>query len=60
MKAAPNIFEGEEQRVANARTILKYPRIIMLDEATSAPDSQTPTQQDPGYFANLHTRIGSN
>ncbi|KAI9049028.1 hypothetical protein LZ554_006876 [Drepanopeziza brunnea f. sp. 'monogermtubi'] len=32
---------GEKQRVAIARTILKDPRIIMLDEATAALDSDT-------------------
>lgn len=32
---------GEKQRVAIARTILKGPRIIMLDEATAALDSET-------------------
>src|SRR6202521_2644553 len=32
---------GEKQRVAIARTILKGPPIRLLDEATSAPDSQT-------------------
>lgn len=32
---------GEKQRVAIARTILKDPRIIMLDEATAALDSET-------------------
>lgn len=32
---------GEKQRVAIARTILKNPRIIMLDEATAALDSTT-------------------
>jgi ATP-binding cassette, subfamily B, vacuolar membrane transporter HMT1/ACLQ len=32
---------GEKQRVAIARTILKNPRIIMLDEATAALDSAT-------------------
>jgi ABC-type polar amino acid transport system ATPase subunit len=35
---------GEKQRVAIARTILKNPRIIMLDEATTALD--TKTEQD--------------
>ncbi|KAI9547014.1 ATP-binding cassette sub- B member 6, mitochondrial [Dissostichus eleginoides] len=32
---------GEKQRVAIARTILKEPRIILLDEATSSLDTQT-------------------
>ena len=32
---------GEKQRVAIARTIIKNPRIIMLDEATAALDSKT-------------------
>jgi ABC-type transport system involved in Fe-S cluster assembly fused permease/ATPase subunit len=32
---------GEKQRVAIARTILKNPRVIMLDEATAALDTET-------------------
>ena len=32
---------GEKQRVAIARTILKNPRIILLDEATAALDAQS-------------------
>lgn len=32
---------GEKQRVAIARTILKGPKIIMLDEATAALDTET-------------------
>lgn len=32
---------GEKQRVAIARAILKQPKIILLDEATSAVDTET-------------------
>ncbi|KAK2757039.1 hypothetical protein FQN54_005008 [Arachnomyces sp. PD_36] len=32
---------GEKQRVAIARTILKNPRVILLDEATAALDTET-------------------
>jgi ABC-type transport system involved in Fe-S cluster assembly fused permease/ATPase subunit len=32
---------GEKQRVAIARTVLKDPRIILLDEATAALDTET-------------------
>jgi len=32
---------GEKQRVAIARAILKQPDIILLDEATSAVDTET-------------------
>ena len=32
---------GEKQRVALARSILRHPRIVVLDEATSSLDSQT-------------------
>jgi ABC-type multidrug transport system fused ATPase/permease subunit len=32
---------GEQQRIAIARAILKQPQIILLDEATSAVDTET-------------------
>ena len=36
---------GEKQRVAIARTILKAPPILMLDEATSARSTATPRRR---------------
>lgn len=43
---------GEKQRVAIARTFLKGPRIIMLDEATAALDTET-EQHIQDAFVNL-------
>ena len=42
---------GEKQRVAIARTIIKDPRIIMLDEATAALDSDTEQNIQEGLKA---------
>lgn len=50
---------GEKQRVAMARTLLKNPAIILLDEATSSLDNQTETMMQKTLdtiFAN-RTRI---
>ncbi|KAH8700341.1 heavy metal tolerance protein precursor [Talaromyces proteolyticus] len=43
---------GEKQRVAIARTILKDPRIILLDEATAALDTAT-EEHIQGAFSTL-------
>ncbi|MEV4201590.1 ABC transporter ATP-binding protein [Micromonospora globbae] len=32
---------GEKQRLAIARTLLRDPRVLIIDEATSAPDTET-------------------
>ncbi|ESZ94738.1 hypothetical protein SBOR_4850 [Sclerotinia borealis F-4128] len=42
---------GEKQRVAIARAILKQPTIILLDEATSAVDTETEQQIQKGLRA---------
>jgi ABC-type transport system involved in Fe-S cluster assembly fused permease/ATPase subunit len=47
---------GEKQRVAIARTILKGPRIIMLDEATAALDTETEQQIQEALKRLAHNR----
>ena len=40
MKSPNNISQGEKQLLTIARAILKNPRILILDEATSAVDTR--------------------
>ncbi|KAI9050802.1 hypothetical protein LZ554_004921 [Drepanopeziza brunnea f. sp. 'monogermtubi'] len=47
---------GEKQRVAIARAILKQPEIILLDEATSAVDTETEQLIQEGFKTLCHDR----
>jgi len=47
---------GEKQRVAIARVLLKDPRILILDEATSSLDSQTEAQIQAALYPLLEGR----
>ncbi|RMZ92136.1 hypothetical protein DV736_g626, partial [Chaetothyriales sp. CBS 134916] len=47
---------GERQRVAIARTILKNPRITLLDEATAALDTETEEKIQQSFASLAHGR----
>jgi len=50
---------GEKQRIAIARTLLRNPRVLVLDEATSSLDNETEraVQQALDQLARLHAII---
>ncbi|HEY8364993.1 MAG TPA: ABC transporter ATP-binding protein [Haloplasmataceae bacterium] len=49
-----NVSGGQKQRLCIARTLLKKPKILILDDSTSAVDTATESRIREGFNNNLH------
>ena len=48
-----NLSGGQKQRLCIARALLKYPKIIILDDSTSAVDTATDSRLRQGFAETL-------
>ncbi len=52
-QAGVNLSGGQKQRLCIARALLKHPRVVILDDSTSAVDTATDARIREGFRVNL-------